>query len=266
MKPSVIPQIEKNSEIEMESILAEDSHVLHLWEPLKFSMDENFEFVHHGFLFSLFSNLLYAIAYPILFVLLKIGFGFKVEGIENYQSVHGGKITVSNHVHVLDCAMVGISTFPKKTFFTSLASNFKIPFVHTLITLLNAIPIPTDTSTKKHFIDSLNHLLQQGKSIHFYPEGSLWPYYDGIRNFKEGAFSLAVTNQVPIIPFVFKFYKPTSGFYKWLKRKPCVRLCILEPVYPSQDVLLTKGEKVQKLKKEVSLKMESHIKKSAKQC
>lgn len=215
--------------------LEEDAHVLHLWEPLEFEIKENYKYVHDGMLFTLFSDLLYAIAYPILRLFLKICFGFKVEGIENYRNIKTGKITISNHVHFMDCTMIGMTTLPQKTFFTSLASNFKIPIVKTLITLFNTIPIPAEISNKKDFIKSIDSLLENGKSIHFYPEGSLWPYYRKLRNFKNGAFEFAVRNHVPIVPAVFQF-EPVTGFRKLLKKKPLIKLVYLKAIYPDYQL------------------------------
>jgi len=214
------------------SNVPDDAHLLHLWEPLEFEIDEDYKFINNGFLFSIFSNLLYLIAYPILTIFNKLVFGFKVVGKENYKKVKGSKITVSNHVHAMDCTMIGTMTIPCKTYFTSLASNFKIPIVNTLIRLLNTIPIPTEISKKQDFKNAINTLLKDGKSIHFYPEGSLWPYYTKIRKFKRGAFHFAVDNNVPIVPCVFKFYEPTS-LLKYFKKKPCISLNILEPIYPN---------------------------------
>lgn len=239
--------------------LEEDSHVLHLWEPLEFEIKEDYKYVHNGILFTLFSNLLYTIAYPILLLFNKICFGFKVEGIENYRKVKTGKITISNHAHFMDCTMVGITTLPQKTFFTSLSSNFKIPVVKTLITLLNTIPIPTEVSNKKDFIEAVNSLLKDGKSVHFYPEGSLWPYYNKLRHFKNGAFEFAVRNQVPIVPIVFKFEKPT-GIRKYIKNKPCIKMICLEAIY--SDTSLSQKEAVIELKERTYLKMQKELSKT----
>lgn len=237
--------------------IPEDAHVLHLWEPLSSNITEDYSFVHDSFIFNFFSNLLYVIAFPILWLYTKVFLDFKITGKENLTSVKGSKITVSNHVHFLDCVMNGLANFPKKTFFISLESNFRIPIVKTLITLLNAIPIPDKTQFKAKFIESLDNLLKRNKTIHFYPEGSLWPYYDEIRHFKNGAFNIAVRNNVPIIPFVFHFVKP-YGFRKFFRKKPFVHLDILSPEYPSID--LPKKESIEELKIRVFKKMYNHIK------
>lgn len=240
-------QLENINKSQNEDI-PEDSHLLHLWEPCKFEINDNFKFVNDNFLFNLCSNLLYLIAYPILIIINKFFFGFKTKGKENLMKVDGGKITVSNHVHPMDCTMIAISNIPSKTFFTSLETNFKIPVIRKIIKLLNAIPIPKDIQYTKKFMNSIDDLLNSGKTIHFYPEGSLWPYCNKIRHFKNGAFDFAVRNNVPIVPMVFKFTKE-KHIFTLLKSKPSISLEILEPIYP--NIFINKKEAIIDLKKKV---------------
>ena len=164
----------ENIDKEKEENISEDSHLLHFWQPCKFEIDENFNFVNDSFLFNTFSNLLYMIAYPLLHFITKFFYGFKIEGKENIENITTGKVTVSNHVHPLDCTMVGLANAPKKTFYTSLETNFKIPIVRRIIKLLNTVPIPQNIKYKKAFMDSIDELLKNNKTVHFYPEGSLW--------------------------------------------------------------------------------------------
>lgn len=213
----------------------DDEHIVHLWEPLHFKINENYKYINNNLLFLFFSDLLYIIAFPILWIINFMASNLKVYGRKNLRQINGGKITVSNHVHVMDCTMVGLANFPSKTYFLSLKSNFNIPVVNIIIRLLNAIPIPDDLENKKNFRDAINNLLKEGKILHIYPEASLWPYYKGLRNFKNGAFRFAVENDVPIVPMVYKFREPT-GFFKYLKRKPSISLYILEPVYPDKSL------------------------------
>ena len=114
----------ENINKEEEKNISEDSHILHFWQPCKFEIDDDFNFVSDNFLFNTFSNLLYIIAYPVLFFITKLLFGFKIEGKENIENITTGKVTVSNHVHAFDCTMVGLANVPHKTFYTSLETNF----------------------------------------------------------------------------------------------------------------------------------------------
>lgn len=226
--------------------IPEDSHILHLCEPCKFEITEDFKFVNDNLMFNLCSNLLYLIAYPILVIINKFFLGFKIMGKENLETVDGiGKVTISNHVHPMDCTMVALGNMPSKTYYTSLESNFKIPMVRKIIKLLNAIPIPKDIRYTKNFMNSIDDLLKNGKTIHFYPEGSLWPYYNQIRHFKNGAFDFAVRNNVPVVPMVFTFNK-SKTILNILKSKPTITLEILEPIFP--DISLNKKDAILDLK------------------
>ena len=153
----------ENVNKENENEIPEDSHVLHFWQPCKFEITDDFDYVNDNFLFNTFSNLLYIIAYPLLSIINKFFFGFKIEGKENLENIDTGKVTVSNHVHPMDCTMIGLANVPQKTFFTSLETNFKIPVVRRIIKLLNAIPIPQNIQYTRDFMDSIDELLKNKK-------------------------------------------------------------------------------------------------------
>lgn len=215
-----------------ENIIVEDenSDIIHLWEPLDFNINDEYKYIQNGIFFSICSFLLYyGIAFPVLKIVTKILYDFKIEGKENIRNLKEGAISVSNHVLFLDCAMVGLASGFKKIYFTTREGSFKIPFVRKLIKLLRAIPIPKSASNKRNFIKEIDEALQKGNIVHFYPESALWTYCEKIRNFKESAFNFAINNDVPVIPMVFKFRKP-KGIRKIFKRKKDVTLVILEPI------------------------------------
>ena len=219
------------SKLESEEELRHEKDVVKMWMPYKDKVDENYKFINNNIFFKLVSNiLLYGIALPILTVITKITFGFKVKGKENLKKVKGAKITVSNHVHIIDCTMCAIALAPTKVFFPTIADNFRIPVVKTLLKLLNAIPIPKGLRGKTQFIKALRKLIKEGHTLHFYPEGNLIPYDNKLENLKKGAFKLAYENNVPVVPMVFTYRKPT-GFRKITNKKPLLTLNILEPIY-----------------------------------
>lgn len=228
----------------------ENADVISQWEPLKVKIDENYEYVKTGKIFSFFSNLLYyGIAIPILKIIIKFVYDLKIEGKENIKNLKSGAISVSNHVLVLDCAMIGITYGLKKIYYTTREGSFKIPFVRKLIKLLRAIPIPSGIDNKKHFINSINLLLKNNNIVHIYPEAALRPYCEKIRNFKNGAFTFSVNNDVPVVPIVIKFRNP-KGIRKIFKRRKDVTLTILEPIFPDKNVL-NKKDAIENLKKRV---------------
>lgn len=222
-----------------------NEQVFHMWEPLKFEITDNYQYVNNNIIFKTISNILFCIIVPILFTLNKVLFGLKIEGKENMKEVRGGKVTISNHVHPMDCTMNGLVNFPHRMYFLSLANNFKIPFIRHLIRILYAIPIPKKQSQKETFYKEIKQAIQSGKTLHIYPEASLWPYYEKIREFKKGAFKIAVEVNCPIVPILYQFKEP-KGIYKLYKRKKCIHAKILKPIYP--DMSLDEVSRAEKLK------------------
>ena len=215
-----------------EAIEEPTENVMEVWHPLKFDVNEKYKYVPTNIFFRIISWIVYyIIAVPILSILLKLVYDFKIEGKENIKNLQGGAITVSNHVLVLDCAMVGLAVCgKKKIFYTTQSESFQIPFVRKLIKLLRAIPIPKGVKNKERMVKEISNLLKDNKFVHFYPEAILYPYCNKIRNFKNGAFDLAIKNDVPVVPIVIKFRQP-KGIRKILKRKKDATLKILEPIY-----------------------------------
>ena len=228
--------------------LNDDEHILKMWTPFKVNIDENYKFVSNNIIFKIASNLLYFVAYIVVFLINKIFFGFKVNGIKNLWGVEGGKITVSNHIHPMDCTMNALLNCPNKTYFTTIKSNFEIPVIRWIIKLLNAIPIPETISGKMAFYNAIDEILQNGKTVHFYPEASMRPYCNKIRKFKNGAFKFAVKNNTPIVPVVYTYAEP-SGIRKIFKKKPFINANILPAIYPNTKI--DEKTAVEELKNEV---------------
>ena len=228
----------KEEDIErLEEIADENEHIIDLWEPLEFNIDRNYEYVSKDIIFNTFSDILYyLIAYPILKVLTKIVYDLKIEGAWGL----------------------------KRVYYTTLEGSFKIPLVRKLIKLLRAMPIPEKIKNREYFMKAIEEILNNGNFVHFYPEASfypeaaLFPYYKKIRNFKNGAFSIAVKNDVPIVPMVFTFREP-KGIRKIFKKKKDVTLKILKPVTIKEEGLNQK-QKEELLKNKVHTMMEDVVK------
>ena len=155
-----------------------------MWEPLKFDIGLNYKYVKNNIFFKLISNLFYyIIVAPIIFLISKIIFGLRIEGKENLKNIKSGALSVSNHVQYIDCAMLGLAWFPRRIYYTAKTDGFKMPVVRHLVRLLYAIPIPEKISCKENFYKAIDDLLAKNKVVHFYPEASLWPYYNKLRNF-----------------------------------------------------------------------------------
>ena len=227
---------------------------------LEFNIDETYKYVPKNRLYIFCSNILYyGIAFPILKILTKIIYDLKIEGRENIKDLESGAVSVSNHVLILDCAMIGIATSSKRIYYTASEDNFKIPFIRKLIKMLRAIPIPTNLKNREYFMEALDEELEKSNLIHFYAEGSLIPYCKEIRQLKNGAFDVAVKNNVPILPMVFTFREP-QGIRKLFKKKQDVTLHILKPIKYEGDSNLDLKNQREILKENVYNEMSNKIK------
>ncbi|HQM96827.1 MAG: lysophospholipid acyltransferase family protein [Clostridia bacterium] len=208
-----------------------EEHVLHFWQPYTFKTEEGYDYLRRGF-FKRLTNTLLRIVVAILFnPLNRIILGLKVEGRENIRKVkHKGYVFITNHVHAVDCTFIDCLIPFKRLYYVTLESNFQIPVVRHLIRILNAVPIPSRTRCIKEFLDNMDKAIAYGSVVCMYPECYLLPYYKGVRKFKKGAFHIAIKNKCPILPMVVTFREP-DGIFRYIKKKPCVTLTVLEPVY-----------------------------------
>ena len=100
-------------------------------------------------------------------------------------------------------------------------------------------------------------MLKNKNVVHFYPEAALHPYCTKLRHFKNGAFEIAVRNEVPVVPMLFTFREP-KGLRRIFKRKKDVTLKVLKPVKLSENSGSVK-ERTLKLKDTVYKEMEKII-------
>ena len=164
-----------------------------------------------------------------------VGFHIKIKGKKNLKGVQCG-ITISNHVHYLDCLWNMQALHKKKNFYiTGAAHNFKKGFFGATLKAGGFIPLANTLGESKKFDGYLSEILSKGGFVHFYPEQSLWLRYEQSRPLKKGAFYYASKNDVPIIPIIICFRKRNSK-----KKKGKVTLNICPPIYPEPN--LTKQE------------------------
>ena len=181
-----------------------------------------------------FSTLFYyVIAIPLLFIYNKLAFGLKINGRKNLKKLKKkGAVSISNHVHPMDCTMNAIAMFPRQVHYTSLKSNFNLRFAGGILHFVGVIPVADKVSEMPVFLQEVKRLVKKKRLLHVYAEGRLCNYYAGIREFNRGAFMIAREAQVPILPIVLSWRK-RRGIYKlFLPTKPCATITIGEPIYP----------------------------------
>ncbi|MGI6537318.1 MAG: glycosyltransferase [Caldicoprobacterales bacterium] len=172
----------------------------------------------------------YLIAIPLIFLWTRVVLGVRVVGERRLRNLEGA-ITVCNHVHLLDSALVGLALFPRRLVFPTLKKNTETFWLGNIVKLLGGVAIPGNMTELKQFFSEMEYLLLKGRIVHFFPEGELKPYDTNLRDFKKGAFYLASQARVPIIPISIAFRQP-KGISKLYRKKPTMIVHVGQPVLP----------------------------------
>ena len=130
----------------------------------------------------------------------------EVRGIENYTAVEGGAIVTCNHFSVCDNYAVWLALREhmdgrllykviRERNYTNPPKPFGFIMRH-----CNTLPLSSQVATVKKFLQAVRVLLDRGETILIYPEQGMWYNYRKPRPMQDGAFSLAVRNNAPVVP------------------------------------------------------------------
>lgn len=171
----------------------------------------------------------------------------EINGIENLNKVKTGAIITCNHFNPFDSFTVEsvfrMSTQPKnkKLYKVIREGNYtNFPgFYGFLFRNCDTLPLSSSTETMVEFMKAVDKILQRGDFILIYPEQSLWWNYRKPKPLKNGAFRMAVRNNVPVIP-IFITMQDTDNIGEDGFPIQEYIVNINEPIY--QDDRLTKKE------------------------
>lgn len=186
-----------------------------------------------------FGALTYQLMVFLLFFYNKVYLGLKVVGRKNLKAARKqkrGVVSVSNHIHTMDCSMMSTVLMPSNVIFTTIEQNFNIPVARWFLVGAGAVPIHMTIAGIRHFTEFTSDKLQHKHVVHFYPEGNLTKYEEDMADFKRGAFYAAATASSPVVPVVFVMRKP-RGLYKLIRRgKPCFTAHVLPALEPDASL------------------------------
>lgn len=228
-----------------------DEHMITVNETKEVKVDESYPFLQKSFFFKLQRIAYWLGLNCLVFFVCRFTHGLKIYGRKNLKKhkkeLKDGAITISNHVFMWDYLCVLKAIRPHLAYFPAWKKNLNGGF-GSWIRMSGGIPIPEgNIRAMINFKKALDEVLESGKWLHFYPEGSMWIYYPDIRPLKKGVFQLAVKHRKPIIPIALSF-RPRRGVFKLIGKKPLVDLHIGEPLYA--DETLSPREAAEKLQRE----------------
>jgi 1-acyl-sn-glycerol-3-phosphate acyltransferase len=173
--------------------------------------------------------------FTLVFAISPFRFGLRIEGRrilkKNRALFRKGALTVSNHMLRWDFLMILQAVRFRRLYFPAFKENLA-GSDRNFIRWAGGIPVPESIHVIKYFNQAFDELYARKKWFHVFPEASNWHYFQPIRPFKKGMFSMAYKYNIPIIPMAFS-YRPARGLYKILKKNyPLITLRIGEPILP----------------------------------
>lgn len=160
-------------------------------------------------------------------------FKTKVFGRENLNNIKNAVVT-SNHYDIFDClANFKALEGHKVRTITAPFNNFK-GRLGTSMRAMGILPMSDDFKGKHKFYEAIKTILKSNQYILIYPEESMWWHYKKPRPYNEGAFRLAISNNVPVIP-MFSILKDTNKFDENNYPIHNIEIHIGKPIYPLVD-------------------------------
>ena len=223
-----------------------DEHMIEVKRKKEIAFDENYSYMPRGIGYKLLRVLYWLGLTIIIFPLLRLTHGLRIYGKKNLRAhkdvLKNGAVTVSNHVFYWDYLCILKAMRPRLAYFPAWKTNFE-GSGGAWIRMSGGIPVPTDNMHAMiKFNRAMEEVIEKGKWLHFFPEGSMWLYYPDVRPLKKAVFHYAVKYDKPVIPITLSF-RPRKGITKLFTKKPMVDLHVGEPIFPDKSLTRLQAER-----------------------
>lgn len=209
-------------------------------------IDEHYVYLHKNPMWNIGSLLVQnVLSMPIKVLYSKLKFKIRYVGKEKLKTCKEGYFVYVNHTQPFaDTFIPSLPMYPKRNFFIVNPENVSIKYIGRLVEMLGALPIPCDMGGMKHFIQAVEDRIAKNYAITIYPEAHIWPYYTGIRPFKEVSFQYPVKLNKPV-------FCMTNTYQAYGKRKSKIQIVtyIDGPFYPPDNA--NRKEKQKDLRNQV---------------
>ena len=175
---------------------------------------KEFRFVRSSLLWRAVSFVVYyVIAFPIVWLVARLYLGLRFENKKVLRQLRGkGFFLYGNHTQILDAFLPAIAAFPRRAYIVAGPDVVSIPGIKHLVMLLGALPIPTEMSAMRGFLDAISLRYRQNACVAMFPEAHIWPYYTGIRPFPDTSFRYPVKENAPAVAMVVTYRKRKGLF------------------------------------------------------
>ena len=200
-------------------------------------VDNSFKFTHKGVLWTFFSSVVYYLfVVPIVWIYIKLLLRVKFVNKKALKPFKKKKIRYyifGNHTSfAADAFSPNLLSLPTRNKILVSPDTVSIKGIKTFIQMLGAVPVPSGKDGIRNLLRAVDYYHTR-YNITIYPEAHIWPYFTGVRNFKETSFLYPVRHNAPVFA-VFTAYTKPKGFLA-LFRKANFTTYISDPIYPNLE-------------------------------
>ena len=157
-------------------------------------------------------------------------------GLDNIPRDGKPRVIVVNHESATDIFALYYTGLQFR--WLAKASVFKIPIIGMAMRWIGYVPVHRGQSaSRKEALESSTQVLNAGRSMLFFPEGTRSETGE-FREFKTGAFRLAQTADVELLPVVLKGAGKLLRKGSIIPERAIIRMEVLPPVKPRTDEAL----------------------------
>jgi 1-acyl-sn-glycerol-3-phosphate acyltransferase len=206
-------------------------------------LNPKFKYTYKTLFWKTLEFLIYRLVVPIAFIAVKIIHHHSYRNRKVLNKTHGGVYYYINHTNqILDAFNPsGINPF-KHNYIIIKSDPFSIHGLSHFLRLMGAIPLGSNITQTKEMIKLVQSKIRKGKTITFYPEAHIWPYYTKVRPFKDNSFRFPAIDFRPV-------YAITNCYQKRVfSKRPKVITFIDGPFFA--DPKLSEKDNMKKLRDE----------------
>lgn len=148
------------------------------------------------------------IAIPLACLFLFLKYRHKVINGQVIKKTKGSYFLYGNHTNVMADPLIPTVVNRFRDMYVIVhPDNVSMPVLGKLTPSMGALPLPDDGDAAKNFMKCLKSKVENGYPVTIYPEAHIWPYYTGIRKFKDTSFGYPIQYNVPVYCFTNTYQK-----------------------------------------------------------
>lgn len=194
------------------------------------NIDPEYKYIHKNIFWRFFAMTTCFLVIPIIFFIELFILRVKFKNKKSLRKIKGGCFLYGNHTAFFDAYTPYVLSGRRMNRILVNPDAVSIKGIRTLVQWFGAIPVPNDLASMRNMVKAVEYYHKKGNNVTIYPEAHIWPYYTGVRPFKDSSFYYPVKVNAPVVAFFTAYSKPT-GLFKKLK-KANVTVYVSDPFYP----------------------------------